>query len=71
MCLPKLKVKQCAFAETSSSILTDVRKCLDSLQMAPSYLRQQTASSELLYDWLVRLGIDLTTFCDTWSSKQS
>ena len=38
--------------------------------MAPTCPTRQTAGRESLQDWLVRLGIDVATFCDMWSRKQ-
>ena len=38
--------------------------------MAPTCLARQTTSRKSLQDWLVRLGIDVTTYCDMWSWKR-
>ena len=38
--------------------------------MAPTYVAKQTASRESPPDWLVRLNIDVATFCDMWDRKQ-
>ena len=40
--------------------------------MAPTCPARQTAGRESLQDWLVRPGIDVATFCDTfcfWRSE--
>ena len=38
--------------------------------MAPTCLARQIASRESPQEWLVRLGINVATFCDMWSRKQ-
>ena len=38
--------------------------------MAPTLLARATAGRKSPQDWLVRLGIDVATFCDMWSRKQ-
>ena len=38
--------------------------------MAPTFLAKETADRESPQDWLVRLGIDVATFCDMWTSKR-
>ena len=38
--------------------------------MVPTCLTKQIASRESLQDRLVRLGVDVATFCDMWGLKQ-
>ena len=38
--------------------------------MAPPYLDKQITNTESPQEWLVRLGIDVATFCGMWISKQ-
>ena len=38
--------------------------------MAPTCLAKEMAGRESSQDWLVRLGIDVATSCDMWTSKQ-
>ena len=47
MCLILLKVDQSAFTQTSFSSLSDIHKCSDGFQMAPSSLDMETASCSL------------------------
>ena len=70
MLIPLPKVQQSTFTKVSFTGLSGIHKCLGGLQMAPTCPARQTASRESPQDWLVRLGIDVATFCDMWSRKQ-
>ena len=57
--------KKC-IAEASFFSLPDIHQCPGGLQLAPSCLDQQTAGRESPHNWLVRLGMNLATFCNMW-----
>ena len=67
MLIPLSKVQRSAFTAASFMGLSGVHWCSGGLQMAPTYPARQTASRESPQDWMVRLGIDVATFCDMWS----
>lgn len=60
------KIQQSAFTEASFFTLPDVCKYLGGLQIVKSCLDRYTADRESQNDRLVRLGMDLATFCDDY-----
>ena len=49
--------------------MSNVHQCLDGLKMAMAALNKQALGCRLPIDWLLLLSIDLTTFCDIWSTR--
>ena len=67
MLIPLSKVQQSTFTKASFTDLSGINGCLGGLLVAPTCLARQTAGRESPQDWLVRLGIDVATFCDVWN----
>ena len=70
MLVPLPKVQRSTFTEASFTGLSGIHWYSDGLEMAPTCPARQTASRESPHDRLVRLHIDVATFCDMWSQKQ-
>ena len=67
MLVPLPNLQWSAFTEASFTGLCGVHGCSGGLSVAPTCLARQTDGRESLQDWLVRLGIDVATFCYMWS----
>ena len=67
--IPPPKFQGSAFTEASFTDLSGVHECSGGVYMPPSCPARQAAGRGSLQDldWLVRLGIDVATFCDMWS----
>ena len=62
MLVPLPNLQWSAFTEASFTGLSGVHGCSGGLLMARTCPARQTDGREPLQDWLVRLGIDVTTF---------